>query len=99
MVSSTVNTPKSDVVSALIKKLLLNSFSKNFADIMMPIFLKFFNLIPKTGIFSEKWTTGMIIPIYKKKGAKENPDNYRGITLLSCFGKLFTSVNKGFRRI
>ena len=34
----------------------------------------------------------MIIPIFKNKGENTNPDNYRGITLLSCLGKLFTSV-------
>ena len=34
----------------------------------------------------------MIIPIYKSKGSSDDPDNYRGITLLSCLGKLFTSV-------
>ena len=32
----------------------------------------------------------MICPIYKKKGARDDPDTYRGITLLSCLGKLFT---------
>ena len=31
------------------------------------------------------------IPIHKK-GDKMNPDNYRGITSLSCFGKLFTFI-------
>ena len=34
----------------------------------------------------------MILPIYKGKGEKTNADNYRGITLLSCLGKLFTSL-------
>ena len=32
------------------------------------------------------------MPLYKKKGHVNNPDNYRGITLLSCVGKFFTSV-------
>ena len=32
----------------------------------------------------------MIKPIYKKKGDINNPDSYRGITLLSCVGKFFT---------
>ena len=31
-------------------------------------------------------------PIYEGKGEVNDPDNYRGITGLSCFGKLFTSV-------
>ena len=34
----------------------------------------------------------MIKPIYKQKGSCDDPNNYRGITILSCFGKLFTSV-------
>ena len=35
---------------------------------------------------------GYISPIYKGKREENDPDNYRGITVLSCFGKLFTSV-------
>ena len=34
----------------------------------------------------------MIKPIYKQKGSCDDPNNYRDITVLSCFGKLFTSV-------
>ena len=30
--------------------------------------------------------------MYKNKGDKTDTDNYRGITILSCFGKLFTAV-------
>ena len=40
----------------------------------------------------QDWSVGNIIPIYKQKGDPSNPANYRPITLLSCLGKLFTSV-------
>ena len=33
----------------------------------------------------------MIQPIYKNKGPRNDPDNYRGISLLSCVAKLFTA--------
>ena len=32
------------------------------------------------------------MPLYKNKGERSDPDNYRGITLLSCMGKLFTAL-------
>ena len=38
------------------------------------------------------WAVGLIKPLYKNKGAASDPDNYRGITLLSCLGKLFTAL-------
>ena len=38
------------------------------------------------------WLTGNIIPIYKNKDSQTDPKNYRPITIVSCFGKLFTSI-------
>ena len=58
----------------------------------MDIFTKIFNIVFKTGLIPKAWSEGIICTIYKNKGDPENPDNYRGITIFSCFGKLFTSV-------
>ena len=58
----------------------------------MPVYYKLFNLVFDSGIIPESWTLGRIIPIYKNKGAQSNPENYRPITLVSCLGKLFTSI-------
>ena len=41
--------------------------------------------------FPTMWSDGYIVPIHKK-GSTNNVDNYRGITLLSTLGKLFTSI-------
>ena len=37
------------------------------------------------------WLQGVIIPIYKSASLR-SPENYRPITILSCIGKLFTSI-------
>ena len=46
----------------------------------------------ESGIISDSWSKGFICPIFKKKGDPANADNYRGITILSCYGKLFTCI-------
>ena len=45
----------------------------------------------RSGTFPSQWATGLVVPIYKKGDANET-NNYRGITLISCFAKVFTSV-------
>ena len=52
----------------------------------------FFNLIVETGILPDTWLEGMIKPIYKHKGNPSQPENYRPITIMSCFGKLFRAA-------
>ena len=50
-----------------------------------------FNIILKSGFVPYEWCVGLIVPIFKKKGSPKDANNYRGITLLSCLGKLFTA--------
>ena len=50
-----------------------------------------FNNILQLEYFPECWAQGDVIPIFKN-GDKNNANNYRGITLLSCMGKLFTRI-------
>ena len=42
-------------------------------------------------MYPSEWAKAIIQPIHKK-GDTTNPDNYRGISLLSCVSKLYTSV-------
>ena len=71
---------------------IINEFIKNCPDSVLILITKIFNIVFDTGLIPDKWCLGIIIPIYKNKGTVDDPNNYRGITLLSCLGKLFTSV-------
>ena len=55
-------------------------------------YVLFFNIVFDRGIIPESWLEGIIHPIYKNNGDPKCPENYRPITILSCFGKLFTAV-------
>ena len=48
-----------------------------------------FNKLYSIGFFPTEWSTGVIVPIHKR-GDKNNPQNYRGITLTSTMSKIFT---------
>ena len=50
-----------------------------------------FNHILKTKKIPSIRAEGIIVPIFKK-GDNSDPENYRGITLVSCLGKLFTNI-------
>ena len=71
---------------------VINEFLKCAEDKILGIFVSVFNIILNTGFIPEDWTLGIIKPIYKNKGSREDPNNYRGISILSCFSKLFTSI-------
>ena len=100
-----INRPfTQDEVVILIKKLknkkacgidnVINEYLKNSPTDLIVLIVKMFNLVLLSGIVPTDWCIGIIKPIYKKKGSIDDPDNYRGITLLSCIGKLFTaSIN------
>lgn len=67
-----------------------NEFLK-YGQNLSPTLELLFNKVLETGMIPKAWSNGMIIPILKKGNTKD-PNNYRGITLLSCIGKLFTSL-------
>ena len=62
----------------------------NYLDIAI-IIVYFLNIVLNTVFIPTEWYLGIISPLYKNRGDVNDPDNYRGITLLSCTGKLFTT--------
>ena len=70
---------------------VINEYLKNCSDNVVCLIVDLFNLVLKSGIVPTAWCIGIIQPLYKNKGSVNDPNNYRGISLLSVIGKLFTS--------
>lgn len=71
---------------------IVNEHIASTLNTLLPIYKLFFNAVFDSGLVPEEWLVGIIKPIYKNKGDPTSPENYRPITLLSCLGKLFTSI-------
>ena len=50
-----------------------------------------FNKIYSTSSFPSQWKSAYVTTLHKK-GPKQDPANYRLISITSCFGKLFTGI-------
>ena len=50
------------------------------------------SIIFQSGVIPDSWLYGNMKPLYKNKGCKNDPQNFRPITVLSCLGKVFTSI-------
>ena len=70
--------------------LICNEFIKTAKSQLLNSITLLFNIILESGQYPLEWSSGIISPIYKNKGDINNPDNYRGITVLSCLSKVFT---------
>ena len=70
--------------------MIINEYIKSTKYFLCPLYVRIFNKILDTGVMPSEWLVGTIVPLYK--GDIQDVNNYRGITLLSCMGKLFTSI-------
>ena len=70
---------------------LINELYIYGCDQLIPKLFALFNVVFKSSHFPRSWQEGIIVPIHKK-GSVDNVQNYRGITLLSTLGKLFTRI-------
>ena len=69
----------------------MNDIFIESSDILSLHVTDLFNAIFSSGFFPDQWTEGIVIPLHKKNDPC-NVNNYRGITLGSCFSKIFTSI-------
>ena len=66
-------------------------FVKYAEHFVVPFHTKLFNELYDTSYFPLDWCKSVIIPLFKK-GEDSDPDNYRGISLLSIVSKVFTAI-------
>ena len=64
-------------------------FFINSQEFISPYLADIFNYIYDNGSYPDSWHTGVIIHVHKK-GDKQNPNNYRGITLVNVTSKIFS---------
>ena len=67
---------------------LVAEFFKCTLDLLSPILTLFFNKVFNSGNVPESWTRSLICPIHKK-GSHDNPDHFRGISLINVISKFF----------
>jgi hypothetical protein len=65
---------------------------KHSFNAISDIYVKLFNVIFESDIIPEQWLLENIIPVYQHKGSKVDPTMIRPVTIINCFGKLFTSI-------
>ena len=69
--------------------LISNEMLKNSNEKLQLVVVKLFNSFLQHGFYS--WNNSITTPLHTK-GDRQNPDNYRAITIGSCLGKLFSNV-------
>lgn len=80
------SAPGIDKIPTVFFKKVPEFFSGMLADV--------FNVCYEQGRFPKRWSEAIIQPIFKNRGSRGDPNNYRGIALLPCIGKVFTKVLK-----
>ena len=70
---------------------ITNEMIKASLPVLNTSLVKLFNLILSSGFYPKSWCDGFIVPLFKS-GDRMDPSNYRGITVSSCFGKLFSVI-------
>ena len=68
-----------------------NEMLKVSGPIISEPLIKLFSCILNSSVYPSAWKYDILHPIHKSS-EKDDPNNFRGILIASCFGKLFTTL-------
>ena len=71
--------------------LISNNMVKSIHNFILPSLKLLFNKILLSGVYPKNWAVGYISPLFKTS-CKEDPNNYRGITVAGCLDRLFNTI-------
>ena len=84
--SKTGKSPSDDMI--------LNEMLRCSCNIILPALTKLFNLLLHCEYFPDLWNISYQVPLFKD-GDCYDPNNFRGISITSCLGKIFNrTLNK-----
>jgi hypothetical protein len=69
-----------------------NELIKHLAPESIQPLTRIINTCFESSCYPEDWKLGMLIPFYKGKGSIADPNNFRGISLLSVFHKIVSRI-------
>ena len=85
------NAIKSLKVDKAATGLLTAKHFKHSSNFIISYLKAILNKIYSSGEFPEQWALSILIPLYKK-GPRDIPDNYRGISLIDIFSKIYIYI-------
>ena len=71
--------------------LISNEMLKASSSLLLPTLNNFFNMILISGHYPSAWSCSWLRPLHKG-GDRTDSNRYRGISIMSCMGKLFCSI-------
>ena len=71
--------------------MIIGEMLKYASNEIAPFFVKLFNYMFDYGLYPQNWAESIILPLYKK-GDRNDPGNYRGISLSDISSKVYGSI-------